>query len=180
MGTLFNMALFLESMLGSNATDTTSNHDWLVVSSVLWNVGSGLVGEKSSESTGQGRTTKLVIEASRANWGLQHDVKTRGIVRRTSNIKLPWPLVAGNQEIRNPETGKTSFGRRATSNSALISNLTTASGCGTGKGGDGSGMVMRFNLDERLDNLAGELPASGGIVWSPVVTLVTGKATSEC
>jgi hypothetical protein len=100
-------------------------------------------------------------------------------VRRTSNIKLPRPLVTRDQKIRNPEAGKSSFGRRTSANSTFITNFTTASGCSTGEGGDGSWVIVSFNLDERLNNLTSKLPASGRVVRSPVVTLVAGETISD-
>jgi hypothetical protein len=70
MGTLFNMALLLKSVLGSNAANTTGDHDGLVVTSVLRGIRSSLVGKKCPERSGQGRATELVIEAGRSNRGL--------------------------------------------------------------------------------------------------------------
>ena len=180
MSTLLDMALFLESMLRPNAADTTSDHNRLVVSPELSGVRSRLVSEQSPESASQCRATEFVVEAGRANGGFQHDIETGSVVRGASNVQFPRPLVARNQEIRDPETSKSGLGGRTSSNSTFITNLTTATSCSTWEGGDGCWVVVGFNLDERLNNLASKLPASGRIVWSPVVTLVTGKATSEC
>jgi hypothetical protein len=128
------VALLLEGMLRSNAADTTSDHDRLVVSSEISGFGSRLIGKECPESTSQCGAAELVVEASGSNGGLQHDIETGSVVRGTTNVKLPRPLVARNQEIRNPETSQSSFGGRSSSDSTLVTNLTTATSCSTWEG----------------------------------------------
>ncbi|KAI6768952.1 hypothetical protein HG531_010056 [Fusarium graminearum] len=79
MSTLFNVALLLEGMLRSNAADTTSDHDRLVVSSEISGFGSRLIGKECPESTSQCGAAELVVEASGSNGGLQHDIETGSV-----------------------------------------------------------------------------------------------------
>lgn len=55
--------------------------------------------------------TYLIVEGSRSNRCLKHDVHCASIVRRPANITFPWVgfSLAGNEKVRDPEAAKASF-----------------------------------------------------------------------
>lgn len=193
MGAILDVALLLEGVLGSNTADTTSNlefgqrdivwmgmeianHDGLVVTSVFGSIGLGLIGEESPEGSGKGWATKFVIESRGTNWSLKHDVETGGVVGGSANVDLPRLLVTGDQKIRDPETAETSLGRGTSSNSAFVANFASATSGGARERGNSRRVVVRLDLDERLDNLLGQLPATSRVIGSPVMSLDTIEA----
>lgn len=153
-----------------------TDHDRLVVTSVFGGFRLGLVGKESSEGSSQGRASKFVVESSRTNRGFKHDIKTGGIVGRPANVDFPRLFVSGNQEVRNPETAEACLGRGTSSNSAFITNFaSTTCGC-TGERRNSSWVVVGLDFDQRLNNLLCELPATCGVIRSPIVSLIAIEA----
>ncbi len=122
MSTVMNKCLILNGMLRPYTTDTTSNlgirsviyclisggllclvflggtdHDWLMIASVLGGPRLGSLREECSESSCQAWSTEFVVKASGADRGFQHDVKTRGIMAGPPYVNLPGLLVVWYQ-----------------------------------------------------------------------------------
>ena len=52
----------------------------------------------------------------------------------------------GNIEVGHGKAGKPGFGARADAGSTFVADFTARTGGGTGKGGDGGGVVVGFHL----------------------------------
>jgi hypothetical protein len=129
VGALSNISLFFQGVLRSHRSETTSNHDGLVVASPVGNarqVGTFLRllrGQESSKAACKSRTTELVVEAGTADGCLQHDVQAAGVVARPANVSLPGGVVVGDEEVRDPEAAQASLCRGSSSNRSLVSDL---------------------------------------------------------
>src|SRR5579862_4228119 len=81
---------------------------------------------------------------------------------------LPGPLIAGDTQMGNRETGEAGLRLRAASRRALIADLTARAGCRTREGRDRSRMVVRLHLHENVDGLFAAAIDMG--VWIGEVT----------
>ncbi|GKT77878.1 multidrug resistance transport transmembrane protein [Colletotrichum tofieldiae] len=167
VGAIVDVSKLLESVLRADGSDTTGDHDGLVVTAPLRRVLLANVGQESAEATEQAGSAELVVEASTTDGGLQHDVKTAGKVGGLAKVNLPRGLLIGNQQVRHPETAESGLGGRTPTDGALVANLTSGTSGGTGEGGDGGRVVVRLDLDEDVNDLLGELPATSGVVRGP-------------
>ncbi|KAJ0163110.1 hypothetical protein CTA2_3501 [Colletotrichum tanaceti] len=157
----------LEGVLRAHGSDTTGDHDGLVVAAPFRRVLLADVGQQGAETTEQAGSSELVVEAGAADGGLQHDVETAGEMGGLAQVDLPRGLLIGNQQVRHPETAETGFGGRTATDGTLVANLTSCTGGGTGEGGDGGGVIVRLDLDKDVDDLLGKLPATSGVVRGP-------------
>ena len=173
VGAFLDVGWVLESMLLPDGTDTTSNHDGLVVTAEL-TLRLGVIGcKKGAESTSKARTAKLVVEAGTTNGSFQHDIQSAGIVSRAADVNLPRSSVVGNMKVRDPEAAKTSLGHGASANSTLITDLATRTSSGTGEGRNSSRMVMCFDLGQDVNQFLVQLPRTSRVVGGPEVDVVT-------
>lgn len=139
MSAFTNKALFLQRVARANTANTTSQHDGLMVPAPCGSFSLGILArgfgrEEGAEASGKTRATKFVVEASTADGSLEHDIETASIVGWAANVNLPWRFVVRDQEIRNPEASKTTFGHGTTANSGFITDFTTRAGGSTREG----------------------------------------------
>ncbi|GJC81968.1 hypothetical protein ColLi_04805 [Colletotrichum liriopes] len=167
VGAIVDVSKLLESVLRADGSDTTGDHDGLVVTTPLGRVLLANVGQESAEATEQAGSAELVVEASTTDGSLQHDVKTAGKVGGLAKVNLPGGLLIGNQQVRHPETAESGLGGRTPTDGALVANFTSGTSGGTGEGGDGGRVVVRLDLDEDVNDLLGELPATSRVVRGP-------------
>jgi hypothetical protein len=125
-------ALGLESVLGTDSSDTTSKHDRLVVATQL---GFGLrnrkVGSQGTEVTSCARATELVVESSATDRSLEHDVESARQVSWLANVQFPGLDVVRNEQVRDGVTGQTSLWLGTSANGALVTDLSTGSSGGS-------------------------------------------------
>ena len=142
--------LDLVSLCRINHTQATSNHDGLVVAALLVlerGVTHRLVGHRLlvfAKVTQQIGAAKLVVERRAAQGALDHDLQRAGNVRglAVTNWVLT-PIDGGHRE-----TGQSGFGFGAAPRGTLIPNLAAGARGGTGKRGDGGGVVVGFHLHQ--------------------------------
>jgi hypothetical protein len=164
----------LKGVLGTDGTDTTSNHDGLVVTTdFLLAIANINLSEKGTEISGCARTTELVVKSGTANRSLQHNIQAAGDVVWLANIKFPGLFVTRDHEVGDTETGETGLGARATANSAFITDLTTGTSGSTWVRGNGSRVVVSLNLSKEVNEFLGVVPLASGGVRSPKGSLAT-------
>ncbi|KAH3668947.1 hypothetical protein OGAPHI_002702 [Ogataea philodendri] len=168
-----NLVVGLESQLRSDSTHTTSNHNWLVESTELFLVVCvGDLGSQGSEVTGNTRSSKLVVERSRTQWGLDHDVQWRGNVGRLSNIELPRLGEGWNKQVGDRESRQSTLGLGTTAHSSLVSNFSTRTSGSTRERRHCGWMVVSFHLDQSVHGLIFGAPFESIFsVWSEKVSL---------
>ena len=122
-----NIALL--DVLLANVTQTTGNHDRLVIPTNLFTGSTRHFFFKGPEVTGQVRTTKFVVKRSTADGAFNHDIQRRGNPVRLAIANFPGLLITGNIQIGHGETGKTGFRLGTTTGRAFIPDFATRT-CG--------------------------------------------------
>ena len=74
----------------------------------------------------------------------------------------------GNIEVGHGKAGKPGFGARADAGSTFVADFTARTGGGTGKGGDGGGVVVGFHLHNDV-----------GVFFAEAVALRGGRVRIE-
>ena len=130
-------------------------HDGLVIAPVAVAV----VQFETSKVARQVWSTELIVECGSTEWALDHDRQRRGHSRG-----LMWRF--GKIQVRDRKACEARARLGPAARGALVSNLATcASGC-TGKGADGSGVVVGLGLEHRvqhrwLNRIWARLPRGG-------------------
>jgi hypothetical protein len=105
-----NILGMFEGMLRSDSTNTTCNHDGLVVATPLGGALVTDIGQESSETSEKTGSTEFVVEPCTANRCFHHDVETAGKVSWAPKIDFPGCFLIGDKKLGYPETAETSLG----------------------------------------------------------------------
>ena len=109
---------------------------------------------EDAEEAAESRPPELVVEGSRTQRRLDHDVQWGGEVTRCAEcLALPSLFGAGDAQVGDGETGQPGLGLGPAARRPLVADLAARAGGGTGEGRDGGRMVVRLNLHQDV-NLA--------------------------
>ena len=150
----------LQRLQGRDRADPAGQHDRLVITAYF--AIDRLL--ESPEVTAQIRAAELVVERSRADRSVQHDLQ-RGCdtVRLADCGLLPRLFKTGNAQMGNGKPRQSGLGFRAAAGRALVADLPAGSGRRASKGRDRRRVIVRFHLHQDVRQLGGVAVDSGRV-----------------
>ncbi|GFZ48618.1 LOW QUALITY PROTEIN: hypothetical protein JCM24511_06366 [Saitozyma sp. JCM 24511] len=150
--------LVLASESRSDITETTGNHDRLVVTPpFVLALGGRDRHEECAEVPTEGRSTELVVERRGSEGRLDHYVKSRCDVSGPADVGFPRLDEIGDEKVRSGEACETGFGVRSSTRRAFVSDLATRPRRSTRIGGHGCRVVP--SMTAALSSYAEMVPA---------------------
>src|SRR5690606_1082973 len=141
----------LLDMLGFDVAVAAGNHDWLVIAAALDAVGARRVVFVTAEITADVRATVFIVEGGAANGTLDHDVERGDDAIRLAVVVFPRLREIRNLQIRHAETGEADFRLGTAPHRALIANLATGAGAGTGERRNRGGVIVGLDFHQQMN-----------------------------
>ncbi len=138
----------------ADITEAAGDHDRLMVATQLIAVAAIDTLFIGAEIATQIRTAELIVKRRRAHGAFDHDVQSRGDMRRATEVLfLPRLWQARDAQVGDTESGEAGLRLRATPGRAFVAYLAATARGSAWKWGDGRRVVVGLHLHQNVNRL---------------------------